>query len=317
MLSRIARKAGVVPYTLFMRARATELGFALANRAARALFRAYPSTLSPLGTSLIATLKRDGIATTSVGALCGAGALAELQKHAAVLEARAEVNRKKSFLLSLFDEEPLLEPEREPFAARALSPEVVDIANAYLGLFSRFYFFSLNITTPVGVGASAVASQRWHRDPEDRALLKMFIYLNEVDQESGPFTYIKGSQRGGKYGALFPQRPPRSSYPDEQALMKVVRAEDVMECTGAAGTVVFADTAGLHRGGFAKSKKRVMFTAGFYPGSSVWPELVRRPPGFEHTSWFENAPRAVRFAVAPSAPHLGKRLFAQFRNVYR
>lgn len=317
MLARIMRKAGVLPYTLFMRARATGAGFALTNRVAHTMFRVHPPMLSPLGTSLITTLKRDGIASTSVDAFFGAGVLTELQQYSAALEARAEVNRKKSFLLSLFDEEPLLEPERNPFAACALSSLIVDIANAYLGLFSRFYFFSLNITTPVGADASAVASQRWHRDPEERALLKMFIYLNDVDAESGPFTYIKESQRGGKYGALFPQKPPRSSYPDEQILMRTVRAEDMMECTGQAGTVVFADTAGFHRGGFAKSKRRIMFTAGFYPGSSVWPELIRRPEDFEKTSWFVHASPAVRFAVASRPLHLGKRLFRAFHHVYR
>ena len=317
MLARLAYKICFLPYKLFMRIRASDFAFLWLNRRARVLFQKSPLPFLETQKAIVASMKKDGIAFSNLSSLFGRDMMPELVRHAEALESRAFVNRKKSFLMNLFDEEPLLVPYENLFIESALAPTIVRIANAYLGMFSRFYFCSLNITTPVGSGADAVASQKWHRDPEERMLLKMFIYLSDVDEESGPFTYIKGSQRGGRYGALFPQKPPRSSYPEEAEVLARVRKEDIFQCVGKAGSVIFADTAGLHRGGFAKSKKRIMFTAGFYPGSSVWPELMKRPTDLEKSAWFKNAPPDIQFSVREIPPHFGKRLFKKIRNVYR
>ena len=317
MLERLAYKLGFLPYKLFMRLRASDAAFLWLNRRARALFCTHHLSLSETHKAIVASLKKDGIAFADLSSLFGRNVLSELVRHAEALESRASVNRKKSFLMNLFEEEPLLAPDDNIFMKLSLASPVVRIANAYLGMFSRFYFCSLNITTPVGDNANAVASQKWHRDPEERTIIKMFIYLSDVDEESGPFTYIKGSQRGGRYGALFPQKPPRSSYPEESEVLARVREEDIFQCVGKAGSVIFADTAGLHRGGFAKSKKRIMFTAGFYPGSSVWSELLKRPADLEKSAWFKNAPPDIQFSVREIPPHFGKRLFKKIRNVYR
>ena len=48
-----------------------------------------------------------------------------------------------------------------------------------------------------------VASQRWHRDPDDDHIVKMFIYLSDVAEEAGPFEYVRDSAAGGRYGDLF------------------------------------------------------------------------------------------------------------------
>ena len=39
-----------------------------------------------------------------------------------------------------------------------------------------------------------VASQLWHRDFDDKHLLKAFLYLRDVDEGAGPFEYISESQ---------------------------------------------------------------------------------------------------------------------------
>jgi hypothetical protein len=125
-----------------------------------------------------------------------------------------------------------------------------------------FYYATLNITDPIGEDPPR-DSMLWHRDPEDKRMCKMFIYLTDVDENSGPFIYVKQSTYGRKYGSYLPQRPPKGYYPVEGAVEKKVEGNDITVCTGKAGTVVFADTSGLHKGGYAKLNKRVMFTAGY------------------------------------------------------
>jgi hypothetical protein len=92
------------------------------------------------------------------------------------------------------------------------------------------------------------------------------MYLNDVDEFAGPFTYVRGSQPTSKnsYSKLFRQKLPWGSYPEESAVLAKTSSEDQFVATGSAGTIIFCDTAGLHRGGFAKTKERVMAT-GFFP----------------------------------------------------
>ena len=44
-----------------------------------------------------------------------------------------------------------------------------------------------------------IHSQRWHRDFDDSHLLKVFLYLVDVDEQTGPFEFVAGSARG-RYG---------------------------------------------------------------------------------------------------------------------
>ena len=102
-----------------------------------------------------------------------------------------------------------------------------------------------------------MASQRWHRDPEDDHIVKMFIYFSDVDEEAGPFEYVRDSAAGGKYGDVFPWGQGHR-YPSAEELEAAVDPDDRLTMTGPAGTVIFCDTAGFHRGGFARTKPRIL-----------------------------------------------------------
>ncbi len=177
---------------------------------------------------------------------------------------------KKTFLLPLYGggwTTPVLESEN-PYIQFSLSDTVLTIAGMYLGLIAKFDSFNLSET--VLVAGDAKFSQRWHRDPEDRRLLKAFIYVSDVlDDGAGPFTYVRGSQEGGRYHHLFPQQFPQGSYPAAEALERAVHPKDIQKAFGKAGTVVFADTAGLHRGGFSTTQERMMYTAGYVAATST------------------------------------------------
>jgi hypothetical protein len=122
--------------------------------------------------------------------------------------------------------------------------------------------------------AAPIQSQRWHRDPEEKRLMKFFVYLSDVDENAGPFTYVKGSAYKTKpYGKLFPQKLPMGIYPPDNSVEEMIDSSAIISATGVKGTVIFCDTAGLHRGGHARSKSRLLFTA-FYP-SSWWTESKR------------------------------------------
>lgn len=234
----------------------------LVNASAIRHYTTNPLTLTPVQERIVSDLERDGVATASFDELFPPEQLQELLTYADAHGPSAESRAKKPFILEYWSPFPTLSVS-QPFVRLSLDPVVFGIVNRYLGQWAKFYYYMLGLTLPVSPDAAPSTSQRWHRDPEDRRMCKMFIYLRDVDADTGPLTYVRGSHAVGKYGTLFPQRPPKGYYPPPGAVEKTVLPEDIQVVTGRAGTVIFADTSGLHKGGFAKKHERLMFTAGY------------------------------------------------------
>jgi hypothetical protein len=250
----------------------------LLNRDAVARFAANPPVLNTVQQRISADLRAHGIAHATLEELVpeNPNLLTHLQDRVRTLRTQAVQNRKKNYLLNLFETIPELDPA-DPFFQFMLSTNVVDSVNAYLSMWSKFYSTVLNIAKPIPPGETARQSQRWHRDPEDRRMCKVFLYLSDVDETSGPFMYVPGSQDGGPYRSIFPQRPPHGFYPPEGAVEARIPQDDIMTCTGSAGSIIFADTSGLHKGGYATEKERIMLTAGFLTSASSRGVFFRHP----------------------------------------
>jgi hypothetical protein len=148
----------------------------------------------------------------------------------------------------------------DPWLRLAADRRMLDLANAYHGFGSKLEYVDLWYTPPVPSDTPRRVSQHWHRDYNDRHLLKAFIYLVDVDEESGPFEFIPGSEPGGRYGDLWPWRPAGDAYPPLDDYLESGAQLPVRTFTGPRGTMLFCNTAGLHRGGFATGKARVLAT---------------------------------------------------------
>ena len=191
----------------------------------------------------------------------------------------SQTRTNKVFLRNLWDAVPLIDLA-DPFAVLATRTDIRRAVNAYMGMLTKFYYLTLNVTMPVADGAKAVASQRWHRDPEDKKMCKVFLYLTDVDESAGPFTYIKGSHWSGRWGSVARPKPFRGG-PSPEELERTIPRDDWLAATAPAGTIIFCDTSGIHRGGYATKKERIMFTAGYCSRASAWPWRYRRPDNFD------------------------------------
>jgi hypothetical protein len=141
----------------------------------------------------------------------------------------------------------------------ALDPRMLDLANAYLGMWAKLEYVDMWHTPPAGEG-ERVSSQRWHRDFNDRLLLKAFVYLNDVDADAGPFEYVPRSFPGGELGDLWPWWPGYDGYPPDEEFARRMADVRVETFTGTRGTMILCNTAGFHRGGFATAKPRSLAT---------------------------------------------------------
>ena len=183
----------------------------------------------------------------------------------------------------------------DPWFRAVASRRLLDIANAYVQMWSKLEYVDVWYSVPQPEGAERVSSQRWHRDYNDKHLLKVFLYLVDVDADMGPFQYVAGSQPGGPYADAWGWRPLGQNYPTETELEARVPASAVQTLTGAAATLVFCNTAGFHRGGFSTTKPRVLATATYSSPASL-ASLTERSYSF--TGALEELDPPTRFALS-------------------
>ncbi|MFW6358474.1 MAG: phytanoyl-CoA dioxygenase family protein, partial [Chroococcales cyanobacterium] len=97
-------------------------------------------------------------------------------------------------------------------------------------------------------------SRLWHRDTQDRRHIKIMVYLNDVDEESGPFEYLPISSTplnlSLKY-ALY-----STTFLPEKESKKLIPKSKIKSCVGRAGTVVFFEPNGFHHGKMPTLKER-------------------------------------------------------------
>lgn len=235
---------------------------------------------------IVNELSQHGIAITTLkelfpqseGVLSDLQAFADMRRRAYERDAPESNFEKAAFVRFLFGgggAEPEIRLD-EPGIREFLSQPVLNIAGMHFGSAAKFVRFSLQSTVSQRPGTERKASQRWHRDPDDRRIFKMFIYLSDVDEYAdGPFEYVRASHDRGFRSSLFPQTSPYGFYPPDGEVEKAVPFDDIVTVMGKAGTVIFADTNAIHRGGYSTRKERTMFAGVFVSeASSFGPRYV-------------------------------------------
>lgn len=139
----------------------------------------------------------------------------------------------------------------------ALDERILSIVARYMGVRPILHGVAAWYNFPVAQDASF--SQLWHRDPEDVKTVKVFIYLDDVGPENGPFTYLPRTQPLGADSTRTPvhAHPRRITGPEMERLFARDRW---MECCGPAHSMIMADTVGFHRGGYVKQGHRLLVT---------------------------------------------------------
>lgn len=282
----------------YRRLRARPHIVALLNRRNLKEYAQTPRALSEPQRTICTELAQYGIAITHLDTLFpGEHKLVELHAYAGTVQTQATLGRKKKFLNYVWGQDDVLLDLTSPFVRLAVSPTLLGIVNEYMGLFSRFVFSSLNITNPMEAGAKALGSQRWHRDPSsgDKRFCKIFIYLNNVDSSGGPFQYLRESHQSGRLGHVFPAHHYDGFYPAEGAAEQSELWQNFLSCEGSAGTVIFCDTTGMHRGGYSTATPRTMSTFFYVSPGSVQKPRFSYPPSFNEA--LQKLPEISRLAL--------------------
>jgi hypothetical protein len=271
-------------------------------------YRKTRHALSSEAARALVDLNRDGVAITNASALVGTHAFDELKAEVDKLEkdlgdslatARTaasdpEAIGSKTFNVELLGSRPVLDPD-SIYARFALQDPILQIANAYFGMYTRLRYY--NVWHTFATQSQARESQLWHRDREDHFILKVFVYFSDVDNGGGPFTYAKGShpkRKLRKQPEYFLEGGVKRS--DDRQMAEVVPPNQWVKGTGPKGTIIFADTQGYHKGGLARDRDRIMYTCMFTSPASESKELFELPSAI-----LPPADRERRFALSVPA----------------
>jgi hypothetical protein len=257
-------------------------------------YRREPPQLDDVAQRLLSDLRQDGVATCDFVELTGDPALLESLR----LEAKQMEENKadqigalredqaagrtpgKPFLVEMLDPlRPVVAPS-DPLVQAALAPALKGVADHYFGMITQIS--SVNVWRNLASGTAPSSSQLWHRDiAEDRVVLKAFIYLEDVTEDGGPFTYAPGTQPGGPRELKLKGEFDGMNY-------RIVEERDAATLnamartfTGPAGTLVVADTLGYHRGGWATKNDRLLATVRYSTRGANRQSRLRAPEGID------------------------------------
>ena len=291
---------------LFYRLRWSPPLYEVINRRSRRVFRSIPQVLGPHGVEAVRALDTDGIFRTSVETLAQDPALfRDLARDAGMMLAGQDVQRKirqrynpndaKWYVVRAIGRRAKRPPIPSSFIRFFLHPQLLSIASTYLGLQVRLNYMDVWHNIPVCEGEPPISAELWHRDHEDKRIIKVFVLLSDVDETMGPFTYVKRSQVDGEYESLSPAIPPTGRYPKQDVLDQLINDTPLpsVSCVGPAGSVILCDASGLHRGGRSLTHPRIVLVGVYTSNAGLDAARYSLPRSVGH----EQLSPAAKFAL--------------------
>lgn len=145
--------------------------------------------------------------------------------------------------------------QSELFQEIAFEPTILSIAANYLKCppihVQTNIWFSFPDIHKVNLSENA---QLFHQDKEFIKFIKIFIYLNEVNEVNGPHCYVEAShiKEAVDLGYSYSTRL------NDDIVEKLYTKEKIKKITGAQGSIIFGDTTCLHKGTPVQEGKRII-----------------------------------------------------------
>jgi ectoine hydroxylase-related dioxygenase (phytanoyl-CoA dioxygenase family) len=134
----------------------------------------------------------------------------------------------------------------------AFHDDLVVLAANYFGCLP--YFGTCNLRKSFVNDLKEDHTQIYHQDPNSPQFIKMFLYLNDVDDMGGPFCIVEGSHRNKFEGCY-------DKYRWDTDEINLIYGEDkVKYLTANVGDLIIANTTAFHKGTKPYSSDRTMIT---------------------------------------------------------
>lgn len=127
----------------------------------------------------------------------------------------------------------------------ASDPVILSIVQQYLGvppIFNTPLIFLNSTATVKGDKGLSDVAQLYHHDMHRLRFIKIFLYLTDVDEGSGPHAMIPGTHRSR------PDPHWEDGRHTDEALTRAGLLQKEVRITGKKGTIFLVDTSALHKG---------------------------------------------------------------------
>lgn len=145
--------------------------------------------------------------------------------------------------------------------AIANNPKVLSIVSGFLGAKPTISLLTAWWSMPHSDG-KAEEAERFHRDVDDIRFVKLFCYLTDVDEVSGPHMFVPGSQNIDRLTKI-------RRY-DDSEIVDAFGKNSLSMFTGKAGTAFLENTYGFHRGVPPTEKPRLLFQVLYSLRNSIY-----------------------------------------------
>lgn len=159
-------------------------------------------------------------------------------------------------------------------------PEIIELANSksllkiagdYLGCMPTISNLQLWWSLP---GHSvAEQAENFHRDVDDWKFIKLFIYLTDVNEDSGPHVYVQKSCKKNR-------DLPIKRYTDRE-IEGLFGAENIIQMLAKRGEGILEDTFGFHKGQLAEKNSRLLLQVQYSINPIAINKYVPKPSNLE------------------------------------
>ena len=177
-------------------------------------------------------------------------------------------NNYKNSIINMFSEN--LKNEIFKFAT---SEKMISTAAKHLGVFPILAKMTVyhNIPRP---GSSIRGAMNWHKDDFGYKSLDLFLNITDIDENSGPLYALRKKERLGVFSRSFNEiQNAKSGEKGKISIDKFennLKTDDIIALKGLKGKGLFIDSfTAYHRGGYCKTKDRVMLRFSYQTPDSV------------------------------------------------
>lgn len=278
------KKLLILLRSCYYRFRASQAFFDLAKFCTNLFFDKKKIKDKPFYTNIVNQLVEHGAVVLPASDLFDGPELSILKQQAGNAEQivrRAGVSNSKILgeknYLTRYSESAGAAPLTDFLAVETITGRIYDIATLYFGSIPRITNIDYWLNVPEPEERAPFASQLWHRDYEDRKLLKFFMYFTDVDEGRGAFSLISQTHYGTTDAKQFPTKPPLGVTVSDKDVNAQFKEERIRKFEVPALTIVLVDTSALHRGGYCTSGERFLFTSTFTSFAGISPPLFSVP----------------------------------------
>jgi hypothetical protein len=160
------------------------------------------------------------------------------------------------------------------FFTWGIEARLQNIIENYIGLPIAFHGVHLRKDFP---NDQQLQTLLWHKDAEDRRIIKVIIYLNDVTEKHGPFEYLSLPanfvERLNYYRVNYKLWKSNFLGINDDNLMKIIPKSAWKYCPGKAGTVIFVDPRNVLHHGTVRTEERSTLFFVYTSNSPKRPEL--------------------------------------------